>query len=720
LFLSVIAPLRAQSRPVGFLRDVAPILTERGCTGSNCHGSVRGKADFKLSLFGGKPDADYEAIVKASDGRRIDRNDPVQSLLLKKATFQVPHGGGLRFPVNSPAFETVRAWIANGMPYDNGGPDLGGVHVRPEERVLAGIGAKQQLSVTGHFTDGTTADMTRKVRYSSNDDSVAAVDDNGLITAKRAGETAVMIRTLGRTAVVRIAVTEKAIQPRAIAETGNFIDRHVNAKLARLGIEQSAAVSDTVLVRRLYLDTIGVLPAIDETREFLASSDSNKRAKLIDALLERPEFAELWAMRFADLYQLGWSGLKGGTQLHRWIRKSLVDHKPYDQMVREMILGTGSFVYEPTVNFYSGMFTGPEGMVTMVAQSMLGVRMDCAKCHDHPWENWTRDDFYGMAAFFTRLVRKAEPYGLFEHAIVIRPDGKPTYDYVNNNKELVHPKTRAPLQPRFLDGGTAEFRPNEDIREKLADWLTSPKNPWFTKAIANRVWRHYMGRALVEPVDDFRITNPPSNPALLDALAEHLVRERFQLRGLARAILNSRTYQTSAMPYVSNKSDTINYSRYYPKRLMAEVLFDAMGQAAEARQKLPGSPPGERSIHVAVGSPNYFLTTFGKVGLRDQICERDHESNVAQAMHLINGDSVQSFVTARGNIVERVLAKTEWDDARRIADIYMAALARIPTETELAESRRHLAVTTDSEARKKVFQDLLWAILNSKEFAHVF
>jgi hypothetical protein len=389
-------------------------------------------------------------------------------------------------------------------------------------------------------------------------------------------------------------------------------------------------------------------------------------------------------------------------------------------MVREMIVGTGSYVYDPTANFYIGLFSGPEGMVTQVSQSLLGVRMDCAKCHDHPFENWTQDDFYGMGAFFTRLVRKAEPYGLFEHAVVLRPTGKPSYDYVGNNQEFLNPRTKQPVKPRFLGGDTMEFRADEDIREKLADWLASPRNPWFTKTLVNRVWKHYLGRGVVEPVDDFRVSNPPSNPVLLDRLAEYQVKVKYDLRALCRAILNSRTYQLSSMANPSNESDTLNYSRFYVKRQTAEVLFDAMGQASEARQKIPGAPPEARAISVAVGSPNYFLTTFGKMGARDQICERDQEPNVAQAMHLINGDTIQAIVTRRANIVGRLLSQRDWPDDRRMEEMYLAALSRAPTEKEASHFLSLLKDANGEEARNLVYQDLLWAILNSKEFAFVY
>ena len=707
------------SRKVSFLQDISPILTQKGCTGSNCHGSVRGKADFKLSLFGARPDLDFAEVVKADNGRRIDRDRPEESLLLRKPTFQEAHGGGERFKIGSLEYQAILEWISSGLEYDTGGPRLEEIAIYPEERILVGVGSQQHLIVTGRLSDGSQTDLTEKVRYTSNDESIATVSDAGEITAKRRGQTSIMARTLGRAVVAKIAVIEWSPGPDYPAVSiGSSLDAPVFAKLRKLGIVPSKLADDSVFLRRVYLDTLGVLPPIDETRRFLASNDPQKRSALIDALLSQPEFVDLWALKFADLFQLGTNtGAKGGWQLYRWIRQSLADNQPYDQMVREMLLGGGSFVYDPTVNFYHGLWKGPEGMVTQVSQALLGIRMDCAKCHDHPFERWTQDDFYGMAAFFTRLEFKAESYGLFERAIAVRPTRKPSYDYINNNKELLHPRTHQPLTPRFLTGEVVEDRPGEDLRETLADWVTSPKNPWFSRAIANRIWKHYLGRGIVEPVDDLRATNPPSNQALLDTLADHLVQDKYDLKKLIKAILNSRTYQTSSAPNATNEHDQTNYSRFYLKRQIAESLFDSMGQAAEVSPKIPGYPPGAKAMWVAVGSPNYFLMTFGRTQFRDQICERDHEPNVVQAMNLVNGETINTLVTSSGNIIDRLLGKPDVSDENRVEEIYLAALTRRSTAEELAEVKPKLA--GDAVSRKQVLQDLLWAILNAKEFAYI-
>ncbi len=705
-------------RPVSFLRDIAPVLTQKGCTGSSCHGSVRGKAGFKLSLFGARPDLDFEEVVQGDGGRRINTQRPEESLILRKPTFQEPHGGGDRFQVGSLEYKAILEWITSGLQYDSGSPDLEEITIYPEERILVGLGSKQRLVVAGTLSDGSQIDLSQQVRYSSNDESVASVDDKGEVIAKRLGETSIMIRTHGRAGVARIAVIERA--PDADYSSPpryNFVDGPIFAKLKTLNITPSELSDDSTFLRRVYLDTLGILPTVEETRRFLASNDTQKRSRLINDLVQRKEFVDLWSMKFADLFQLGGADVKGGWQLYRWIRKSLSQNQPYDQMVRELLLGAGAFVYDPTVNFYKGLWDGPEGMVTQISQSLLGIRMDCAKCHDHPFERWTQDDFYGMVAFFTRLEYKAESYGLFERSIAVRPTRKPSYDYVNNNKEVMHPRTKAPLVPRFLGGAQVEDRLDGDIREKLADWITSPDNPWFSRAMVNRVWKHYLGRGIVDPVDDFRVTNPPSNEALLNALADYLVKEKYDLRKLVKAILNSRIYQLSSIPNSTNQTDDINYSRFYLKRQMAEVLFDSMGQAAGTRLKIPGHPPGTKAISVAVGSPNYFLMTFGKVEARDQICERDHQPNVAQAMHLVNGDTINDLINAPGNIIDRILSQSDWPDEHRIEEIYLSALSRSPTAEESAELKPKLA--GDEVTRKQVYQDLLWVLLNSREFAYI-
>ena len=721
LLLAISAlPLSIANAEVGFVDDIAPILTRKGCSGSNCHGSVRGKNGFKLSLFNSDTEEDFKEILSNDDGRRVNWEQLEQSLILRKPSFQVTHGGGVRFAVDSPEYRTILEWLASGAPYRvPGRPELRNLEVSPAETILEGPETEQRLTVMGIYSDGSRRDLSQTVNYASQEETVAAVDDSGKVTARARGETAIMVRMPGLAAVARIAViTEPLAADYLRVPRNNVIDELVFDKLQKLGIVASDLADDKVFIRRVYLDTIGVLPTPEETHRFLSSRDPNKREKLIDHLLERPEFAQLWAAVIADLFQVGWgTGLKGGHQLFRWLRGSLEENKPYDRLVRELLMGSGPFVYTPTPNFFVGLMQGPEGMATQFSQAVLGVRLECAKCHDHPFERWSRDDYFGLAAFFSRLERKEEPYGRFEHTVAVRPNHKPVYDYLNN-KELKHPETGEYVRAKFLGGDYAEDGPGEDPRPKLAEWLSRADNPYFARAIVNRIWKHYMGRGLVEGVDDFRITNPPSNEALLGALAGYFIEGQFDLKHLMRLILKSRAYQLSAEPNETNRDDTINYSRFYLKRLMSEALFDAMGQVAGKRLKIPGSPPGEKAISVAVGSGNYFMKTFGKSEFRDVICERDHQPTVTQAMQLISGETVQELLTSPGNLIDKLLERKELSEEERLRTIYVSAYARPPARDERTKILRLLR-DADVDQREAVYQDVLWAIFNSKEFAYV-
>ena len=712
--------LSTASAETTFVGDIAPILTRKGCSGSNCHGSVRGKNGFKLSLFNSDTEEDYKEILSNDDGRRVNLEQPEQSLILRKPSFQVTHGGGVRFEVDSPEYRKILEWLSSGAPYHGPGrPELRNLEVSPAETILLGPETEQRLTVTGTYSDGGRRDLSQTVQYSAQHETVATVDESGVVTSRGRGETAIMVRMPGLAAVARIAViTEPPAADYSRVPRNNLIDELVFDKLEKLGIVPSDLADDSTFVRRAYLDTIGVLPTPEETRRFLSSRDPNKRENLIDDLLERPEYAQLWAAIMADLFQVGWgTGLKGGHQLFRWLRGSLEENKPYDRLVRELLMGSGPFVYSPTPNFFVGLVKGPEGMATQFSQAILGVRLECAKCHDHPFESWTRDDYFRLAAFFSRLERKEEPYGRFEHTVAIRPNHKPVYDYLGN-KELKHPETGEYVRAKFLGGDFAEDGPGEDPRPKLAEWLSRADNPYFARTIVNRIWKHYMGRGLVESVDDFRVTNPPSNEALLGALASHFIEGQFDLKSLMRLILNSRAYQLSAEPNETNRDDTINYSRFYLKRLMSEVLFDAMGQVAGKRLKIPGYPPEEKAISVSVGSGNYFMKTFGKANFRDVICERDHQPTVSQAMNLVSGETIQELVTSSGNVIDKLLEQQELSQEERLQKIYAAAYSRAPTPDEQT-AILDLLRDADADQREAIYQDVLWAVFNSKEFAYV-
>ena len=702
------AALAVDTPSVSFVRDIVPILTKSGCAGSNCHGSIRGKNGFKLSLFGYDPDLDYAAITRADDGRRIDRDEPEKSLVLQKPTFQIAHGGGVRFEVGSLEYAAILEWIQSGATFDSpNSPRVVSLTVKPQKITLVGIGSKTQLSPIASYTDGSQEDVTRKVQYSANDESVVEVSRQGEITSLRAGETAIMVRTLGKAVVARIeVVAEPPMKDYPEIPRSTFIDEFVFSKLRRLNIIPSRLTNDQEFLRRVYLDTIGVLPTLQETEEFLASNDPQKRSKLIDQLLERPEFAELWATKFCDLFRVGFidQGLKGGRLFYNWIRKAIREDKPYDEFATELITATGNLWFNPTANFYYiTEDSEPENLATNISQVFLGVRLECSRCHNHPWERWKQDDFWGFAAFFARMAEK-DTYG-----------GDETEVFLKDRGEVVHPKTKKPVKPKYLDGPTETELPDEDIREKLAAWVTSPENPWFAHNIVNRAWKHYLGRGIVEPVDDFRVTNPPTNEALLDALAKDFVDHDYSLHHAVRLILNSRVYQLSTEPNETNRADNLNYSRYYVKRLMAEQLVDAVSQVTGVAEKYRDHVPGTRAMTIAAGAPSYFLETFGRLKERDKIAERETQTNMAQTMHLISGDTIHNKVTAEGSTLHRWLADTSMSDAEIVRKIFLASLVRPPTERELSLALPPVR-SESSTARRQALEDTLWAILNSKEF----
>ncbi len=703
----------ALKRKLSFTRDIAPILTMGGCTGSNCHGSFHGKADFKLSLFGYEPPLDYEAITKASNGRRVNREKPEESLVLLKPTFTIPHGGGLRFQAGSLEYDALLEWIKSGTPYESEtSPSLATLEVFPAKRILTGLDQKQQLVVRAIYSNGISEDVTQKVQYTATDPAVVVVSKSGEVTSHSAGETAVMIRTLGQAIVSHLTVVEKPPLPNypKIA-SNNTIDELVFRKLKRLNVIPSDLSSDSDFVRRVYLDVVGVTPTEEEVEVFLSSRAPDKRQSLIDQLLERPEYADVWTNKFDDMFRVGFndSGVKGGRQYHQFILDFLRKNRPYDDFAHELLTSGGSHFWNGPANFYFIAINVPaEDLAVHVSQTMLGVRLECARCHNHPFEKWTMDDFYGFSSFFKRVAMK-EVYSGDEDAIVIKDKG-----------EVRHPKTKQLMFPKLLDGPILQESPDEDIRERLAEWITSPKNPWFARAIVNRIWKAYMGRGIVEPVDDFRITNPPSNPELLDALAKDFCDHYFDFKHIVRTVLNSRTYQLSSATNATNKTDNLNYSHYYVKQLSAEQMIDSIVQVTGVPEKFPGNPPEVRAMTIPVRAPTYFLKTFGRIDDRMQICERNNQPDMAQSMHMISGDTIQSKIRSKRSDLAKWLADPALSDHQIVSRIFLRALARDPEPEELSkflELAASASRTTDpAKARREVFQDLMWAVLNSGEF----
>jgi hypothetical protein len=680
---------------LAFVRDVVPIFTMGGCATANCHGSIRGQNGFKLSLFGFEPQPDFDAISE-----RIDPDKPAQSLVLLKPTAQEEHGGGFRFAIDSLEYRTILEWIKSGAPYQTeGSPRIASLKVFPEERVLAGVGGTQQLVATATYTDGTQRDVTHLVQYSSNDPDTVEVTRDGKVKGLEVGETAVMVRTLGQAVAAKIYVPRLPLaQTPPPAPRNNFIDEHVFAKLERLNVEPSALSSDADFLRRVYIDTIGLLPTPQAAEAFLGSTDPAKRAKLIDELLLRPEFAEFWALKFTELFRAGTreAGDKASRIIYEYLKQSFQTNKPYSQMVTELLLSQGPHLYG-TGGFWNVTFdSNAPDHATNISQIFLGTRIECAKCHNHPWEKWTQDDFYGFAAFFARVKIKQ-----------IHDDDENEHYYAVEGS-VEHPKTKQVVTPKYLDGGLEPDEPEKDIRVPLAAWMTAPENAFFSRAIVNRVWKHYMGRGLVEAVDDFRVTNPPTNPALLDALASDFSSHDFDWQHLVRTILNSRTYQLSAEPTESNRADKLNYSHYYMRRMLAEQMLDTICQVTGIPEKFPGFPPGTRAMQVYSSRPgiHYMLAAFGRPN-RDTICEREAVPDIVQTLHLISGSTINDR-----------LAKWKPDsaltDEQQINTIYLGSLARYPTEVEREQITARLA----KQDRDLVFQDVLWAILNSREFLY--
>jgi hypothetical protein len=698
--------LAAPQPKLSFVRDVVPIFTMAGCANSNCHGSSRGQKGFKLSLFGYEPELDYQAIT-GGDAHRLDRAHPDKSLILQKPTFQISHGGGFRFAVGSLEYRTILQWIEDGATYDSpGSPRIASLAVTPSSRLLIGAGATEQLHATATYTDGTQRDVTHLVQYTSNNPDVVQVSAGGALKALQPGETAIMVRTLGKAVVSRIEVAASATAPDypKIA-AHNYIDEFVFAKLKRLNIRPSADSSDSEFLRRVYIDTIGLLPSETEARAFFDSHDPAKRAKVIDQLLERPEFAELWALKFSELFRAGTyeSGPKGARIVYEWLRRSLLENKPWDRIAAELLLSQGAHFFgkQPSSFYNISKDSDAPDNATNVSQLFLGVRIECARCHNHPWEKWTQDDFYGFAAFFARVGVK-EVYENDENA-----------NYYMEEGTVTNPKTKQVASPKYLDGPVEQDAPDKDIRESLARWMTAPENPFFARAIVNRIWKHYLNRGLVEEVDDFRVTNPPTNPALLDAMAKDLSNHGYDLRRLIRAILNSRTYQLTAEPNESNRGDSLNYSHYYMRRMIAEEMLDTISQVTGVPEKYKGYPPETRAMQVyAAGSPSYMLGAFGRLN-RDVICERNQQPDIVQTLHLISGDTIQ-----------KKLVKWKPDpslsDEQMVDRIFLSSLTRQPTPEEKARALQGVPdpANIQNPTSNIRFQDLLWSILNSKEFLY--
>lgn len=699
--------------PATFERDVIPILTRAGCNAGGCHGKARGQNGFALSLLSYDPDFDYNAIANEARGRRIFAAAPEFSLLLRKASAQLAHGGGKRLEAGSPGYDVLHRWIAAGLPRTPADTaKLLNITIDPAERILT-AGGEQQLLITAHYSDGAACDVTHLATFQSNESPIAAVDSDGLIKAgPLPGEAAVMARFMEQFAVCNISIPlAGSVPPELYARLprDNFIDGHVWNKLERLGITPSDPASDATFLRRAYLDVIGRLPKPDEVRSFLADRSPDKKTKLIDSLLRRPEYADYWANKWADLlrpnpYRVG---IKAVYNLDAWLRDAFRKNKPYDRFVRELLTAKGSTFRNGAAVVFRDR-REPAEITTIVSQLFLGVRLDCARCHHHPFEVWGQDDFYSLASFFARIGRKG---------VGLSPpiSGGEEIIFAGDRGEVRHPVSGAVLAPRPLGGAPAVLDKDSDPREVLAEWLTSDDNPYFARVIVNRVWADLMGRGLVEPVDDLRATNPPSNGPLLDALAAEFRKQRYDLKKLIRTIMTSHVYGLSSTPNKRNLADTRNYSRHYRQRLRAEVLLDAVSDITQIPETFSAAPPGTRAMQLwTVRTQSVFLDSFGRPDPnQDPPCERTSDTTVVQALHLMNAPNLHNKVTAdKGQAA--TLTRNKKTPAEIVEALYLLVYNRLPSVEEKADCVK--LFEGKGATRRQVTEDLLWALLNTPEF----
>ncbi|MCE9605420.1 MAG: DUF1553 domain-containing protein [Planctomycetia bacterium] len=693
---------------VNFPNQITPLFTKFGCNGGGCHGKAGGQNGFKLSLLGFEPTEDFEHLVKEGRGRRLSPASPDTSLLLTKAVNAVPHGGGARMEADSLEFRLLRRWIVQGMPYGNEtDPQVTKIEVFPTRRTMAPNG-EQQMIVTAHYSDGSTADVTRMAQFDSNSTEMAEVARTGLVkTTDLAGDAAIMTRFQGLVSVYRATVPMGA-KVDQLPPTKNFIDDLVFAKLKRLGMPPSAVCDDSSFIRRTSLDIAGRLPTAAETTAFLADKDPAKRDRLVDRLADSSDYADYFANKWSAVLRNRRKGptyMRGTYGFHAWIRESLYANKPYDEFVREVVGASGEMSENPPVAWYREV-KDIDQQVEDAAQLFLGLRIQCARCHHHPFEAWSQRDYYGFSAFFSQVGRKPGVDADEERVFHKRGLAKAT-----------NPKTTEVLAPKGLGGPSLEIAAERDPRQALVDWMSDSRNPFFAPALVNRYWKHFFNRGIVDPEDDMRLTNPATNPELLEALAKHFIQSKFDLKDLVKTICKSQTYQLSSEPNEFNVKDKQNFSRYYPKRLNAEVLLDALDAVAESTTQFAGLPSGTRAVQIPDNGVNsYFLTVFGKPeGASACECERSTDASLAQSLHLLNSQEVQGKLSGNGARAANLVKNTEQPVKEKIRMLYMAAFSRAPSADETATAEAYIA-RADAANQRQAYEDILWALLNTKEF----
>jgi hypothetical protein len=691
--------------PLSFRLDVMPVFMRAGCNTGSCHGAARGKDGFRISLFGFDPDGDHNRLTREMVGRRINLAVPADSTLLEKATGAVQHTGGKRFEKTTELYQTIHSWIEAGASNDDVSklPKVVSVDLYPKNAVLDGQGSTQQLTVRAKYSDGTDRDVTGLAVFLTNNETCAAITQDGLVTAGQRGEAFVMARFETHTVGSQILVLPKGLKFDYPAESdANYVDALVAGKLKKLRIAPSELCSDEVFCRRAYLDIVGLLPTVEESQRFLSSASPKKRAELIDELLARKEFAEIWVNKWAELLQIKSSinvSYKAMFLYYNWLVEKLSKNTPMDEMVRELLGATGGTFKSPATNFYQNA-SDTLNLTENVAQVFMGMRIQCAQCHNHPFDRWTQNDYYGFAAFFAQIGRKqGEDY---REQIVFNSGGG----------EVNHPVGGRAMKPKFLGGAEPETA-GKDRRAVLAGWLASKENPWFATSFANRVWAHFLGTGIVEPVDDFRVSNPATNPELLAELGKRFTESKYDLKQLVRDICNSNTYQRSTRRNASNELDERNFAHANLRRIKAENLLDVISQVTETKDKFQGLPLGARAVQLADGGAStYFLTTFGRATRETPCsCEVKMEPTLSQALHLMNGDTVNAKIQ-QGGVVPRLLAQTKFPE-ERVTNLYVRTLARKPTKAELEKLMPRFAPGSNSQ---QALEDLFWALLNSREF----
>lgn len=702
-----------KQQPVDFQNDIMPILTAGACNSGPCHGKARGQNGFQLSLLGFDANFDYAALAKEARGRRVFLPSPQESLLLLKPAGQMPHGGGIRLAADGPEYETLLRWINAGMPREvENAPGLKGISVTPTERIM-GREAEQQLIVTAHYSDGSSRDVTRQSHYQSNEGGIAGVDEQGLVsTTGVTGEAAITTRYMGMFAVATVSVPLRDNVPDDVYKKlprHNFIDELVWKKLQRLNLTPSEAAPDHVFLRRAFVDIIGRVPTTEETKAFLADESPARRQRLIDQLLDDPEYADHWANKWADLLRPNpyHAGIKAVLNYDDWIRDSFRNNKPYDQFVKELLTAKGSTFRHGAVTMFRDR-RAPDELTTIVSQLFLGIRLECAKCHHHPNEVWGQDDFYGLAAYFDRIGRKGR-------GISAPISGSEEFVFAGKRRAVKHPLTGEEVAAKPLFGEAPVSEDEDDPRDILAEWVTSDDNPFFRQVISNRVWFDMMGRGLVEPVDDLRASNPPSNPELLEALALDLRDHDYDLKHLIRTIASSYVYGLSSVPNDRNSVDTRNYSRFYRDRLRAEVLLDSVSQITGVEEEFAAMPAGSSARQLwshRIGS--LFLDAFGRPDPnQDPPCERTPDTTIVQALHLMNSQKLYDKVTSDSGLAA-TLASSDRESDKLVEELYLSVYSRFPTEEE--KTAAVALLNEDSSSRRKVVEGLLWAMLNTPEF----